>query len=215
MIPDTIAIFKPIELLKAKYLRRWKDKSGKWRYIYRAKKGRAPGSALESKIKESYNWILEKTGNDFEAMVLLDESGKILKTRLGDKSSINVSDLIYRLQDSIFLHNHPSGSSFSDMDIMCAITNGMKEIRAFGEKYEYIFRPKEQLPISKKHVKERKAMYDFFDTKNRMMYEKQDPLVNTGVMTAKAASMNHWHEITAGFVEKFGGFYERRETQFG
>jgi len=187
-----------------------KAPSGKWLPI---KKERAAGSGLESKIKESYNWILEKTGNEFEAMVLLDENGKVLKTRLGDKSSIDVSDMIYALQDGIFLHNHPSGSSFSDLDIWCALTNGMKEIRAFGKEYEYIFRPAKMLPSSKATVEEKKNMLEYFDDKSQAMYDKYQPLVKSGRISAKAASMNHWHEITKGFVKKFGGFYERRDRQ--
>jgi len=219
-----VIIKKSIELLKAKYLRRWRGKDGKWRYAYANKRTvlsakdiaeekrrdaeELAKSPLESVIKECYNWILEKTGNKFEAMVLLDENGNVLKTKLGDKSSIDVTDIASSLSGGIFLHNHPNGGSFSDMDIICAVTTGMKEIRAFGDKYEYIFRPKDQLPTAE-------AMHDFFATKDKMVRDKLGPLVIAGTMTSKDASMTHWHEIMTGFVKEFGGFYERRKTQLG
>lgn len=189
-----------------------KAPSGEWLPI---KKERAMGNVFESKVKESYEWILSKTNNEFEAMVLLDENGKVLKTRLGDKTSIDVSDMAYVMQDAIFLHNHPTGSSFSDLDVWCALMNGMKEIRAFGKEYEYIFRPVKMVARSKATVEERKNMLEYFDDKNQAMYDKYQPLVKSGRISAKTASMNHWHEITKGFVKKFGGFYERRKSPVG
>ena len=49
---DRIAVFSPLELLKAKYTRRWRGKDGKWNYEYARQKGR--GRGLLSSLSE---WI--------------------------------------------------------------------------------------------------------------------------------------------------------------
>ena len=185
-----------------------KAPSGEWLPI---KKERDVGNMLESKIKESYEWIFSQTDNEFEALVLLDESGKVLKTRLGDKASIEVTDLHYKMHGAIFLHNHPNGTSLSDNDIWCAIVDGVKEIRAVGEKYEYIFQPAKMLPKLTANIEERKRMINFFHDKAQELYRKNMPKVEAGKMSATDANMNHWHAINKSFVKEFGGSYERRE----
>jgi len=189
-----------------------KAPSGEWLPI---KKERAAGSVFESKVKESYEWILSKTDNEFEAMVLLDENGKVMKTRLGDKVSIDLSDMVYAMKDNILLHNHPSGSSFSPDDVMCTLTNGLKEVRAFGKEYEYIYRPEKAIPKTPANKDKRLSIAGFLDDQNAAMYDKQDPKVKTGEMSVKAAALNHWHEIMTEFVKKFGGVYERHKSQVG
>ena len=189
-----------------------KAPSGEWLPI---KKERAAGNVFENKVKESYEWILSKTSNEFEAMVLLDENGKVMKTRLGDKVSIDLSDMVYAMKDNILLHNHPTGSSFSPDDVMCTLTNGLKEVRAFGKEYEYIYRPEKAIPKRPANITIRRSIIDFIDDQNIAMYVKQDPKIKAGEMSIKAATLNHWHEVMTNFVAKFGGFYERRRSPVG
>lgn len=185
-----------------------KASSGEWLPI---KKERVAGGMLENKIKEAYDWIFSKTDNNFEAVVLLDENGKLLKTRIGNRTSVDLSDLIYTAQGSILLHNHPSDASFSDDDIWFALTNDVKEIRAVGEKYEYVFRPKKALPKSKSNKEKRIAVHVFFSDAYETCFDKYKPKVEAGEMSAKEANMHHWHDTATCFVKEFGGFYERRE----
>lgn len=189
-----------------------KASSGKWLPI---KKERAAKVGLEMTVKDSYNWILRETNNYFEAAVLVDESGKVLKKRLGEKTKVDLSDMVYAMQGNILLHNHPSGSAFSPDDVMCALTNDLKEIRAFGKEYEYIYRPEKAIPKTPANIYIRRSVIDFLSDQNMAMYDKQEPKVKAGEMSIKAATLNHWHEVMTNFVAKFGGVYERRKSQVG
>ncbi len=193
---------KALELRKAKYLKRT-GSPGNYKYIYREKTGRRRG--IEKEIKKAYNWIFKETGNKFEAMVVLDIDGKVVASKLGQENSINIDDIFSSLKDKIFIHNHPSDSSFSDDDILVALTSGMKEMRAVSNKYEYIYRPKKS---SRPDID---IVEHFLTHQQEALYNRWRPEVRSGKMTANEANMIHWHELATNFVKKFGGFYERRE----
>ena len=200
---------KALELRKAKYLKRT-GSPGNYKYVYRKKTERRK-KGIEREIKKAYNWIFGDTKNKFEAMVILNARGEIVANRLGEKSSIDLTDILPSLKGNIFLHNHPNNASFSDSDIYCALTTGMKEIRAVGEKYEYVFRPAEYLLESKINRKKISAMKDFYALHGEVLVRGHKPRIEAGEMTADEANMEHWHELAKRFVTKFGGFYERRE----
>ena len=210
-------ILRPLVLFKAKAKptgsispsgKYKKAPSGKWLPI---KKERGKESKLSKRIGEAYDWIFKETGNKFEAMVILGTNGEIISTKLGETTSIDLTDVKHLMRDKIFLHNHPIGMSFSFNDIGCALRMGMKEIRAVGNTFEYVYRPAEYLPKLKENAIRMGAISRFLAIENRKTYDKYQPKVDSGVMAAEAASMNHNHEIMINFVKEFGGFYERRE----
>lgn len=210
-------ILKPFVLFKAKARpvgsvspngKYKKAPSGEWLPV---KKERVKGSGLEKSVKKAYDWIFKKTDNKFEAMVILDANGKIVSTKLGEKSSIDINDVKHLIKDKLFLHNHPTGMSFSFGDIYCALSMGMKEMRAVGNTFEYIYRPAEYLPKAKVNVERMEAINKFLNSENKVTYAKYQPKVDSGEMAAEVASMKHNHEIMINFVKEFGGSYERRE----
>jgi len=47
-----VIVFKPIELLKSKYVKRWKGKDGKWHYSYKQTAGTKAAGKAEALYKE-------------------------------------------------------------------------------------------------------------------------------------------------------------------
>lgn len=199
---------KALELRKAKYLKRT-GSSGHYKYVYREKVERKKG--IEKQVKRAYDSIFKETNNKFEAMILLDANGNTISKKLGKEASINLSSIAHLLKGAILLHNHPFGCSFSQDDVLCAVVQGLKEIRAVGNKYEYIYRPKEHIPRTRANEGKMSAISGFLHKENIAMFDKYEPVVKSGKMTIEDVQLNHHHEIMINFVKELGGFYERRE----
>lgn len=91
-------------------------------------------------------------GNSYESAVIIDASGKQLLFKKGDKRQVafNTEESAL-MKDAILTHNHPSGlsgrykigNSFSNPDILTAVSSDVKEIRAVTARYSFsIRRPK-------------------------------------------------------------------------
>lgn len=91
-------------------------------------------------------------GNSYESAAVIDTSGKQLLFKKGDKRQVAFSpEESALMKDAILTHNHPSGltdrykigNSFSNPDILTAISSDVKEIRAATARYSFsIKRPK-------------------------------------------------------------------------
>lgn len=67
----------------------------------------------------------------YESGTCVDKNGnKIFDASDGERSSIDLSQYAERLKDTVFTHNHPSGTTFSVEDLSSAVRCGMAELRA-------------------------------------------------------------------------------------
>ncbi|GAG66771.1 unnamed protein product [marine sediment metagenome] len=76
-----------------------------------------------------------------EHCIAVDKNGNILLSKSGAKNYINFTEAEFKkmnIDNILFTHNHPSGSSFSgrDLDMLGAFKKG-SEIRAIGTEYQY------------------------------------------------------------------------------
>ena len=85
-------------------------------------------SNREKEIKDSLN----------ERMSIFDEKGKELyRNENGDATSVSFSEGKQFMKGNIYTHNHPSGSSFSERDLVVAATYDVKEMRAVSKGVTY------------------------------------------------------------------------------
>jgi len=110
------------------------------------------------------------------------------------------------MKGMVFTHNHPSGSSFSRADLICAAREDLAGMRAVGERYTYtIQRPDTPdgwqtdfpTPVDASGEWLGASMVmdirDLMEHANEYAYSVQRPLVDQGVMTAEEASTQHNH----------------------
>ena len=85
---------------------------------------------------------------DREKFVVFDKKGKELYSSLGTKKAVRVAPSADKhITDNIVTHNHPSGKSFSDSDVILITKKNPAEARVIGEDYIYTMtRPPEGWP---------------------------------------------------------------------
>jgi hypothetical protein len=78
----------------------------------------------------------------FENAIIFDKSGNFLFRMKGKRYSIEFDYYDrYRLQENIFMHNHPCGGGFSLSDIWSACALNMSGMIAVTQEYIYMFFP--------------------------------------------------------------------------
>jgi len=159
-----------------------------------------------------------------EHCIAVDKKGNILISKSGSKNHINFSQAEFdrmNVDNMIFTHNHPSGSSFSgdDINMLGAYKRGT-EVRAIGTNYEYSVKiiDNTKFPNSGTELK------DFFRIENtalqkkyQVIYEsRRDYLIKSGFKydeavkyATKVTSQRHTHEAMEMFAKKFGIEYKR------
>lgn len=206
----TVNLNKVLELRKAKYIKRWKGKDGKWKYEYSSiKKKRTKKTVVEKTFKVKVKTIESGIRNlEYEKCFAFDNQGQVLFQKSGSGSSIGFTqeeaDKLKGIK--LFTHNHPQGGSFSPEDIKFLYTNKIKGIRAIGQKYDY----------SAKITKEwNKSTYVNFLNKmlsaNDRIHDKFSQEINANRLTIKQANFEHWNEVWKYLSKEFDNFYYKRE----
>jgi hypothetical protein len=159
-----------------------------------------------------------------EHCIAVDKKGNIVLSKSGAKNYINFTEAEFRqmnVDNMLFTHNHPSGSSFSNNDIqMLGAYKRGSEIRAIGTEYQYSAKiiNAGKFPHSTGAVKD---LYNIENTalqsKYQAIYEKKRiSFIETGFSREEAAtiatkltSLEHTHEAMEAFAKKFGIEYKR------
>ena len=82
--------------------------------------------------------ILKDTNNYKEKAIVFNDQNEIILEKLGNIKSIQFTEEECKKMDGYyFIHNHPSGQTFSFDDIAVAFKYGLKEIVAFTSKGIY------------------------------------------------------------------------------
>ena len=125
------------------------------------------------------------------------------------------------VDNMLFTHNHPSGSSFSgpDLNMLGAYKRG-SEMRAIGTKYEYSAKiiDSTKFPSTGAKVQELYGIENsILQPKYQAIYEsRRNFLVKSGFsdneavkLASTVTSQRHTHEAIEAFAKKFGVEYKR------
>jgi len=182
----------------------------------------APGADMQlMRIKEFNKKYADAK---IEHCIAVDTKGNILLEKSGARNSISFTEAEFNqmnVDNIIFTHNHPSGSSFSspDLNMLGAHKRGT-EIRAVGTKYEYSAKiiDSTKFPHSGAEVKDLyKIENSILQNKYQTIYERERMrLIKTGVdhdeamkFASKVTSQKHTHEAMEIFAKKYGILYKR------
>jgi hypothetical protein len=94
-------------------------------------RGRSAGGGLASRESQIKNSPTEKAS-------IFDANGKeLFRNDEGDANSVSFAPGRGKLKGNIYTHNHPSGSSFSERDLVVAATYDVKEMRVVTKGVTY------------------------------------------------------------------------------
>ena len=99
------------------------------------------GSAVARKIIAELKKAEDSIrNNSYETAIAIGKNGeRVYDKSDGHQSQVQI-EIKPEMQDCIFTHNHPRGTTFSEEDINAAFTVGMREIRACHETGYYSLR---------------------------------------------------------------------------
>jgi len=200
---------KKVGLIKAKYIKRWKGKDGKWKYEYFREKvdRKKTVETFSTKVRQKEDEIANLK---YEKCYIFDKSGKVLFEKSGEKNSITFNDKeISKIEGAeLFTHNHPMGVSFSPEDIKFLWANNCKEIRTVGKEYTY---------SAKINTFWSKSFWiGFIDElvttvdNVRNIFEDR---IGKGLMTTREAEQNHWHDVWSKLSKSHNTLEYKRERR--
>jgi len=194
-------------LLKAKYIKRWKGKDGKWRYEYaKTKKERTKKAVnpIEKKVQFEENKIANLK---YEKCFVFDSKGEIILIKSGGKDYIKFSfEEVEKMKGAkAFTHNHPSESSLSVEDIKAGYLGGINETRAVSKKY--IFSAKIKPNFTDRDYNN---FIDDIDKVDKWVIILFKEKIKQGEMSLEQANLDHWHKIWEIMDEDYEGFHYKR-----
>ncbi len=91
------------------------------------------------KLKKALAGAEQKlAGEAIETLRVFDLQGNPVLTISGESAGISMTDeQVAACKGMIVTHNHPMGTSFSDLDVKLLLDSGAREIRAVGREFVY------------------------------------------------------------------------------
>jgi hypothetical protein len=158
-----------LDLMKAKYKRRWRGPDGKWRYEYdEPKKSKLFPNQYKGPLEPNMNLIeaeLAIGGQPVEHVAVFDKTGAMVMRVRGNKTSCQFMPsqvrFFEKLDDAVFTHNHPAGKCLSVEDVNVAVSFNMAEIRATTKsgKAWVIRRPRNGWGVSQRDIETGRFAY--------------------------------------------------------
>ena len=152
-----------------------------------------------------------KIRSDAKENIYVFKDGKQVLRFRGEVNYVSIpAKLVYmnRMKDSIIVHNHPGGSSFSEDDVAAIIAVDALKIILVTEKYIYsVTRPKSgwaftlDNPVVKNHLEECRAMAE----------NELDKMVANNEMKLYEFETEIFHYIWSVFFRMNGIRYERKK----
>lgn len=128
-----------------------------------------------------------------EELYAVDKLGNIKLHKAGSASEINlIRSEVDLMEDTVLVHNHPMGFSFSTDDINAAIAGNATEIKAISSKYDYSMVIDVTLYQSMKNINELKNV--IYNESIKLKKEFREAIRN-GKMTLEQAQSLHHHEL--------------------
>lgn len=147
-----------------------------------------------------------------EKGVFLDVNGKEILSKTGTTNSISFTaeeSKLIKNRNLFFIHNHPSGSSFSVDDLLCAGGHNFKELNVVGSKYYYRIHPKTpgKWPLTtdfKIAYEEQKIKHEAWFFANTLEIGGKSP-----ILTRQEAWNEITHKIWQTLAKDYNLIYER------
>jgi hypothetical protein len=137
----------------------------------------ASASYSDAKLRAAEKDLAARPGI-VEHLYALDKDGNVLFDQAGEDHMVRMtreqnSLLVSQNGDAVITHNHPTGKSFSVVDVIAMLGGNLAEIRAVGREWTYSMSD----PGAK--FRERFARYEplFGETKEPMLVAKINPLL--------------------------------------
>ncbi len=200
-----------LELRKSKYIKRWKGKDGKWKYLYSRLK-------LEKKQKVSKVKVKKKTSVDlftrnlkqkekeisklkYEECHSFDKDGNILLSKKGGQTVRFSAGELKKLKNAkVITHNHVLPFSFSLSDMKLLHTIKPDELRAVTREYTHIAK------IPKKWTEDD---FTLFIANAEIMYESNLMEIEDKKMSSDQANEFISHQVWTN-LNNFNGFKYKR-----
>ena len=172
------------------------------------------GGISQNRVRESGNAIMLRfRGDGNEHSITLDEKGKIIASKTGTNDTIEYSSSeIEKMENAqLFIHNHPSGSSFSISDLIFARQAKLKNIRVVSDDWTYDLQPEKGGSWSSRLGSELKVEIDRLLPKYQKRYDYlRVPLLDKEA--AKIAWQEHSHAAMRNIANKFSLVYIRTKN---
>ena len=137
----------------------------------------ASSSYSDSKLRAAEKDLAARPGV-VEHLYALDKDGKIMFEQAGEAHMVKMtkeqnSNLVSQNGSAVITHNHPSGKSFSIVDVIAMLGGNLAEIRAVGREWTYSMSD----PDGK--FRARFARYEplFGETKEPILVAKINPIL--------------------------------------
>jgi hypothetical protein len=191
----------------------------------------APGPQL-------FAWRLERFEDKIgqakkeHGLVVSRETGQTIVQKAGAYTEEGGHHIAYSdtqmmmMHGKVMTHNHPSGYSLSDADLVFMLLSGLSEIRAVGclpgpdgERYVYIARPPDRGnsvpydPSNRMLRSRREALWRMMDEADELIRSELWGKINEDGMTREEADFEHSHRVSQLFAEQTGCYYERRRIE--
>lgn len=168
----------------------------------------APPGAEERPPPDIQN-VIDKTGDQirgqaYETAVVLDPKGDILIAKDGARDSVNFTpEELPKMAGAHFIHNHPSGNSFSFEDFNFAAYWKTADMRVVSREFDFVMTPgSEGWP----DIGEVKRLFNRENDDLKAMFWAR---ITSNEITPEAASKIHFHELWSAVAPKMGMTYQR------
>lgn len=157
------------------------------------------------------DFALKHGGDTNEFSALFTPSGEEILSKQGDHDSLHFTkEEISSMEDMVFIHNHPEGSSFSKHDLFLAMKNNVAEMRAVssvklpeaygaGESFQMVIlkRPPQGWPSVKK-------LNDVYEDIEAAVTNEYQDRISRNEVTYAWANFTHRDEINKRIIAALG-----------
>ena len=132
---------------------------------------------------------------DYESCGVVNANGEMIFTKDGGKDYITFTkDEMEKFTGTVFTHNHPKGSSFSNLDIQLACENNIKEVRVIGSNEKSYSLSREDGTNLTKELWDYSIRYAYASNTTEVQTEFFNA-IRKGTMTIEEANGKHYNEV--------------------
>ncbi|MFA7120245.1 MAG: hypothetical protein WC277_02080 [Bacilli bacterium] len=147
---------------------------------------------------------------DHEVGTVFTRDGEEVYRKRGDKHSISFTkEELIHFEGNVFTHTHPSGGPFSEADLEFASHVELTEIRAAGDRWEFILQPPEDTGRFTEKLFASKIRPALAST-NKELYDLFWGKINNNEISVDEAGSQHQHLLWERVAKATGIRYTRR-----
>lgn len=177
------------------------------------------GNISPASLEQLKTFEIEVGDNTYESCLVVREGEKILY-KAGNKNQITfITEELNSMNNTIFTHNHPGGSSFSLSDIILMLKQNITEIRAFNKNKNNIYRmirTEEGLKKGAFSDIDIIALENKYENINNELYSEIGAKIKRKEITISEANMLHHRELWKQLTKdvRWGKYIQYKEEVF-